>query len=252
MDLDALRGKLTPRTKVVFFCSPHNPGGTVWSAGRASRAGRLLRRARSDPGVRRDPLRSRFRRRQAHADHDRRARDRRSPDHLRRRDQDLQSRRRPCRRLHHLERGAEAPPRRADRGERPWLLQRLRHDRDRSGLANRRGVARCAAALSRRQAAICSMRESRRRRPARARCVSTPPISPGSISPEPACRPRRSPRGSQSRARIFASPGEQFGPGGETWLRFNFATPRPILEEALGRLDDAFARFAGGEVRARR
>ena len=23
--------KLTPRTKIVFFCSPHNPGGTVWS-----------------------------------------------------------------------------------------------------------------------------------------------------------------------------------------------------------------------------
>ena len=31
MDLDALKQKLTPRTKVVFFCSPHNPGGTVWS-----------------------------------------------------------------------------------------------------------------------------------------------------------------------------------------------------------------------------
>ena len=31
MDLDALRAQLTPRTKVVFFCSPHNPGGTVWS-----------------------------------------------------------------------------------------------------------------------------------------------------------------------------------------------------------------------------
>lgn len=43
------------------------------------------------------------------------------------------------------------------------------------------------------------------------------------------------------RARIFASPGSQFGPGGETWLRFNFATPRPILLEALQRLDDAFA-----------
>ena len=42
------------------------------------------------------------------------------------------------------------------------------------------------------------------------------------------------------RARIYASPGPQFGPGGETWLRFNFATPRPILEEALGRLEDAF------------
>jgi cystathionine beta-lyase len=31
MDLDALREKLTPRSKIVFFCSPHNPGGTVWS-----------------------------------------------------------------------------------------------------------------------------------------------------------------------------------------------------------------------------
>lgn len=45
----------------------------------------------------------------------------------------------------------------------------------------------------------------------------------------------------KDRARIFASPGEQFGPGGNTWLRFNFATPRPILTEALDRLDDAFA-----------
>lgn len=43
------------------------------------------------------------------------------------------------------------------------------------------------------------------------------------------------------KARIFASPGQQFGPGGESWLRFNFATPRPILEEALNRLDAAFA-----------
>ncbi len=31
MDLDGLRAKLTPRTRIVFFCSPHNPGGTVWS-----------------------------------------------------------------------------------------------------------------------------------------------------------------------------------------------------------------------------
>jgi cysteine-S-conjugate beta-lyase len=44
----------------------------------------------------------------------------------------------------------------------------------------------------------------------------------------------------KDRARIFASPGEQFGPGGDTWLRFNFATPRPILVEALDRLDEAF------------
>ena len=45
----------------------------------------------------------------------------------------------------------------------------------------------------------------------------------------------------KDKARIFASPGEQFGPGGASWLRFNIATPRPILDEALDRLDSAFA-----------
>src|SRR4029079_14024059 len=47
------------------------------------------------------------------------------------------------------------------------------------------------------------------------------------------------------RARIYASPGEQFGPGGDTWLRFNFATPRPILEDALARIEDAVADLRG-------
>ena len=49
----------------------------------------------------------------------------------------------------------------------------------------------------------------------------------------------------KTRARIFASPGEQFGPGGETWLRFNIATPRPILNDALSRLEAAFADLRG-------
>ena len=49
----------------------------------------------------------------------------------------------------------------------------------------------------------------------------------------------------KSRAQIFASPGPQFGPGGETWLRFNFATPRPILDEALSRIEDAFSDLRG-------
>src|SRR5262245_25258682 len=31
MDLDALRKRLTSKTRIVFFCSPHNPGGTVWT-----------------------------------------------------------------------------------------------------------------------------------------------------------------------------------------------------------------------------
>ena len=51
----------------------------------------------------------------------------------------------------------------------------------------------------------------------------------------------------KERARIFASPGEQFGPGGESWLRFNFATPRPILDEALSRLEDAFQDLRTGK-----
>ena len=42
------------------------------------------------------------------------------------------------------------------------------------------------------------------------------------------------------RARIFASPGDQFGPGGAGWLRLNFAMPRPLLNEALARLGSAF------------
>ncbi|MDA8585296.1 PatB family C-S lyase [Rhodobacteraceae bacterium] len=31
MDLDALQAALTGREKVVTFCSPHNPGGRIWS-----------------------------------------------------------------------------------------------------------------------------------------------------------------------------------------------------------------------------
>lgn len=42
----------------------------------------------------------------------------------------------------------------------------------------------------------------------------------------------------KNRGRIFVC-GENCGPGGGTRLRFNFAMPRQILEEALGRLDDA-------------
>ncbi len=42
-------------------------------------------------------------------------------------------------------------------------------------------------------------------------------------------------------ARIGVSPGPQFGPGGERFVRFNLATPRYWIDEALSRLADAFA-----------
>jgi cysteine-S-conjugate beta-lyase len=42
-------------------------------------------------------------------------------------------------------------------------------------------------------------------------------------------------------ARVASSPGSQFGTGGETWNRFNVAMPRPLLLEAIGRIEAAFA-----------
>jgi cystathionine beta-lyase len=42
-------------------------------------------------------------------------------------------------------------------------------------------------------------------------------------------------------ARIAANHGPTFGAGGETFLRFNIATPRSRVEEAVARLKDAFA-----------
>lgn len=42
-------------------------------------------------------------------------------------------------------------------------------------------------------------------------------------------------------ARIAPSPGPEFGPGGETFLRFNLATQRSRVEEAVARLQTAFA-----------
>jgi cysteine-S-conjugate beta-lyase len=44
----------------------------------------------------------------------------------------------------------------------------------------------------------------------------------------------------KDRCRIFASPGQQFGPGGANWIRFNLATPRPMLRDAVGRMAEAF------------
>jgi cystathionine beta-lyase len=44
------------------------------------------------------------------------------------------------------------------------------------------------------------------------------------------------------RARIGVSPGPQFGPGGESFVRFNFATQRYWIDQALERLAAAFAK----------
>ena len=45
----------------------------------------------------------------------------------------------------------------------------------------------------------------------------------------------------QEDARIAVNHGPTFGQGGESYLRFNLATPRARVEEAVGRLQEAFA-----------
>ncbi|MBL4646471.1 MAG: pyridoxal phosphate-dependent aminotransferase [Rhizobiales bacterium] len=45
----------------------------------------------------------------------------------------------------------------------------------------------------------------------------------------------------QKKARIAINQGGSFGEGGEGWLRFNIACPRATLEEAIDRLKTAFA-----------
>ena len=167
MDLDALRAKLTPRTKVVFFCSPHNPGGTVWSVEeiRALAAfcaehdlilvsdeihcDLVFAGAKHTPTLTAAPeiadrlitcvaATKTFNLAGAHVG--------------------------ACITSNA---GVEAPPRRADHGERARLLQQLRHDRHRGGLADRRGLARRAAALSRREPrpVRCAHRGGGARRP---------------------------------------------------------------------------------------
>ncbi|MEL7468982.1 MAG: PatB family C-S lyase [Pseudomonadota bacterium] len=46
----------------------------------------------------------------------------------------------------------------------------------------------------------------------------------------------------EHQARIAVNKGGTFGQGGDGWLRFNFACPRATLDEAIGRLAEVFAK----------
>jgi len=239
MDLDALRAKLTPRTKVVFFCSPHNPGGTVWSADEIRALATfcaerdlilvsdeihcdlLLGGATHTPTITAAP--------------------------------EIADRLITCvaaTKTFNLA-GAHVG---ACITSNAVLKRRLDARIAASGLGSyngfgmitteaawRTGDAWLDALLpylagsrdlfdARIQAAAPGARSMR----LDATYLAWVDFSGTGLAPEEvAVRVSK-------RARIFASPGQQFGPGGETCLRFNFATPRPILEEALGRLDEAF------------
>jgi cystathionine beta-lyase len=239
MDLDALRAKLTPRTKVVFFCSPHNPGGTVWSVDEIRALAALC--AERDLILVSDEIHC-----------------------------DLVldgSKHTPT---------IVAAPQIADRlitcvaatktfnlagahvgacvTSNAALKRRLDARIAASGLGSYNGFGMIATEAAWRtgdawlDALLPYLAESRDLFDARIEA-----LAPGARSMRLAATylawvdfsatglpPEEVAARVKNRARIFASPGPQFGPGGETWLRFNFATPRPILEDALARLGDAF------------
>ena len=239
MDLDALRKQLTPRTKVVFFCSPHNPGGIVWSPAEIRALAAFC--AEHDlilvsdeihfdlvfPGARHTPTMvaapdiadrlittvaatKTFNLAGAHAGACitsnaalKRAIDARVM----------------AGGLSSYNSFGMIATEAAWRTGDTWLdalLPYLAASRD---LFDARIEAAAPGARSMRLAATY---------------LAWVDFSATGLPPEEVADRVK------TRARIFASPGPQFGPGGETWLRFNFATPRPILEEALGRLEDAF------------
>ena len=239
MDLDALAETLTPRTKVVFFCSPHNPGGTVWTPNEIQALCSFCETHDlilvSDeihcdlvfPGACHEPT-------------------------------------------------LKVVPSVADRlittvaatktfnlagahvgacvTSNPELKKRLDKRIAASGLASYNGFGMIATEAAWRtgdvwlDSLISYLAGNRdlfdqRIQTAAPGCFSMPldatylawvDFSGTGLSPEQVADRVK------TEARIFASPGSQFGPGGESWLRFNTATPRPVLEEALDRLDHAF------------
>jgi cystathionine beta-lyase len=251
MDLDALGAKLTPRTKVVFLCSPHNPGGTAWSADELRALASVC--AERDLILVSDEI---------HCDllldgvrH--------TPTFIAA--PEIRDRLITCvaaTKTFNLA-GAHVG---ACVTSNPALKRRLDARIGASGLGsyNRFGMIATEAAwrtgAAWLDALLPYLAESRDLFDARIEAAAPGARSmrldatylawvdfsgTGLLPEDVATRVAK-------RARIFASPGPQFGPGGETWLRFNFATPRPVLEEALDRLDDAFEDLRTGMMRARR
>jgi cysteine-S-conjugate beta-lyase len=245
MDFNALHAKLTPRTKVVFFCSPHNPGGTVWSPDEIRALAHFCAEhdlllvsdeihcdlvfagAKHTPTMTAAPeiadrlittfaATKTFNLAGAHvgACVTSNAALKRAID-ARVMASGLGS---------YNSFGMIATEAAWRTGD-AWLDQLLVYLAGNRDLFDRRIEAAAPGARSMRLAATY---------------LAWVDFSGTGLPPdEVAARVK-------SRARIFVSPGSQFGPGGASWLRFNFATPRPILEEALGRLDDAFADLRTG------
>ena len=240
MDLEALRAKLSPKTKIVFFCSPHNPGGTVWSPeeiralatfcikhdlilvsdeihcdlvfGTNKHTPTLAAAPEvSDRLITCVAATKTFNLAGAHV-----GACFTSNAALKKR---LDARTMACGVASYNSFGMIATEAGWRTGE-AWLdalLPYLKANRD---LLDQRIEAAVPGARSMRMDATY---------------LAWVDFSDTGLTPEDVAARVK------DRARIFVSPGQQFGPGGETWLRLNFATPRPILDDALTRIEAAFA-----------
>ena len=240
MALEALRPRLTPRTKVVFFCSPHNPGGTVWTVDEIRalaafcaehdlilvsdeiHADLVFAGARHTPTIVAAPeiadrlltcvaATKTFNLAGAHVG----ACVTSNADFKRRLDARVMASG-----LGSYNSFGMIATEAAWRTGAAWLDALMRYLTENRDLFETRIEQVVPGARSMRLAATY---------------LAWVDFSGTGLAPdEVAARVK-------GRARIFASPGLQFGPGGETWLRFNFATPRSVLEEALARLQEACA-----------
>ncbi len=238
MDLDALASRLTPRTKIVFLCSPHNPGGTVWSPAELQALATFCAKHNlilvSDeihcdlvfPGARHTPTLTAapeiadrlitcvaatktFNLAGAHVG----ACFTSNADFKKRLDARIMASG-----VGSYNSFGMIATEAAWRTGEAWLDALIPY------LARNRDLLHAGV-----EAAIPGARAMK----LDATYLSWIDFAGTGLSPEDVSSRVK-------KARIFASPGEQFGPGGTTRLRFNFATPRSILEEAIGRLDEAF------------
>ena len=227
--------------QIVFFSSPTTRAGPSGRSPRFS-SGDSVRRRLQSPGVRRDPLP--ISSSAAPGIHPRIAaapRSRAPPDHLRRRHQDLQSRRRSRRSLFHL----ECRPTSARLDARIMatglgLDNSFGHDRDprRPGARGEAWLDASALARSRQPRDLFDARIEAAAPGARSMRLEAPPTSrvgrflqDGSGAGGRCRRGLRTGR-AYSPARLAIEPG-----GDSSWLRFGCCShplAAPILEEALG------------------
>lgn len=239
MDLDALAEQVSPRTRVVFLCNPHNPGGTVWSPDELRALAALcierdlilvsdeihcdlvFEGAKHTPTLSAAPdvadrlvtcvsATKTFNLAGAHVG----ALIVTDPDLKRRVDERIVAAS-----LASYNRFGMIATEAAWRTSQAWLDELLPYLARNRDLFDRAIEAAIPGARSMRLDATYLAWVD----------FSSTGLSPARISDK-----------IKTEARVFPSPGSQFGPGGETWLRFNFALPRPLLEEALTRLTDVF------------